>query len=612
MRRFLRLWRSRRANQAGYGAILVATLIPTVFIACAAVAVDTGNWYAQQKDMQKAADAAALAGVPFLPNDMPSATAKALDVAKRNGYDDADPNVTVVVGLGDRPTKLKVTITAKVPNTFGKVIGVPTATLQESAIADYQGPQPMGSPCNTFGNEPPGGTGGSTPPPPGTALGTAPFANCKPVSPQTMARPQFWGGINGPSTDKVQGDQYGSTICGSNVDGCTGSTNNDLDPFGYVFVVKVQQAAVNTDVNVQLYDPEFANTNSACETLPAWGTSTSPTWGTGTGNVNPWVTKADAKDRYTKDGPNFKTFCNGDFFQSGTTPFTTSFVLRSTSPSDNAKTTSVQNDTGGQPCIKQYGGLNPSVSQWTGLLNSPSTSTYNADLAQVFHNWTSLCTFRPTEAGDYYLQVRTNVSLGGSGAGTLIKSGNAAAAAATGNTTTGAGLNSFAMRAVTASGKETSVAVAGYNHMPIYINALGSSSTFNLIRVPPGAAGQFVSFSFFDAADASGGSGGSFQILTPPDATGSITSTPFPGGCAALVSGTASALSNCTAGVSSSQNNGRLETITVPIPTDYTCNFASFGGCWYQVKITFNGATSVTDFTTWNATVVGDPVRLIE
>jgi Flp pilus assembly protein TadG len=610
MRRLLRLLRSRHANQAGYVAILVATLIPTVFIACAAVAVDTGTWYAQQKDMQKAADAAALAGVPFLPNDMASATTKALDVAKRNGYDDADPNVVVVVGLGDRPTKLRVTITAKVPNTFGKVIGVPTVTLHESAVADYQGPQPMGSPCNTFGNEPPGGTGGSTPPPPGTALGSAPFANCQPVFPNTMARPQFWGGINGPATDKIQGDQYGSTICGSNVDGCTGSTNNDLDPFGYVYVVKVQPAAVNTDINLQLYDPEFANTNSACENLPDSVTSGSPTWGT-TGNVNPWVTKADAKDRYTDDGPNFKTFCNGDFFQSGvgTTPFTTSFVLRGTSASDNPKTSSVQNDTGGQPCIKQYGGLNPT---WNTNLLTSGASGYNADLAQVFHNWTSLCTFRPTEAGDYYLQVRTNVSLSGSGAGTLIKSGNAAAAAATGNSTTGAGLNSFAMRAVTQSGKETSVAVAGYNHMPIYINALGSSSTFNLIRVPPGAAGQFVSFSFFDAADASGGSGGSFQILTPSDATGSITSTPFPGGCAALVSGSASSLSNCTAPVSSSQNNGKLETITVPIPTDYTCNFASFGGCWYQVKITFNGATSVTDFTTWNATVVGDPVRLIE
>jgi hypothetical protein len=30
------------------------------------------------------------------------------------------------------------------------------------------------------------------------------------------------------------------------------------------------------------------------------------------------------------------------------------------------------------------------------------------------------------------------------------------------------------------------------------------------------------------------------------------------------------------------------------------------------VQITFNGADSVTDVTTWNATVVGDPVRLIQ
>ena len=38
---------------------------------------------------------------------------------------------------------------------------------------------------------------------------------------------------------------------------------------------------------------------------------------------------------------------------------------------------------------------------------------YNPELSRIFHQWVSLCTFTPTRAGDYYLQVRTNVSLGG-------------------------------------------------------------------------------------------------------------------------------------------------------------------------------------------------------
>jgi hypothetical protein len=48
------------------------------------------------------------------------------------------------------------------------------------------------------------------------------------------------------------------------------------------------------------------------------------------------------------------------------------------------------------------------------------------------------------------------------------------------------------------------------------------------------------------------------------------------------------------------------------VPSDYNCNYASFGGCWYRVQITFQGASAVTDVTTWNATVVGDPVRLVQ
>lgn len=574
-------------------------LIPTVFMVCAAVAVDTGNWYAQLRDVQKAADAAALAGVPYLPNDMTDATLKAKDVAARNGFDDAASNVTVTVTLGDRPTQLKVTITEVVQNTFGKVVGVPTATLSRSAVADYQGPQPMGSPCNTFGNEPTSGTGGSSPTPSGSALGSSPFSNCS-------STPQFWGAIEGPQTDKVQGDEFQTKSCSSGVDNCSGGNNSEYEEFGYTFVVKVQAAAVGTPVTLQLYDPEFANTGATCGSLPASSSYS------GSGNLNPYVTVADAKNRYSKDGTTFKTFCNGDSFpgSSGSpTPMNTTFVLRQTVPSNNPLAAPVQNDTSGTPCIKQYGGLDPS---WSTNLLTSGASGYNAQLSQVFHNWTTFCTFTPSSAGDYYLQVRSNVSLGGSGSG-ILYSGNAAATAAAGNTTTGAGANTFAMRAVTTAGLETSVAVAGYSHMPIFINATGSTSIFNLIRVAPGAAGQFISFSFFDAGDATGN--GAIKILTPTDATGSITTTPFPaGGCSAIggAAGGGSVLSNCNAPISSSTNNGKLETVTVPIPSDYNCNYASFGGCWYRVQITFQGASSVTDFTTWNATVVGDPVRLIQ
>lgn len=615
MRRFLRLWRSRRANQAGYVAILVATLIPTVFIACAAVAVDTGNWYAQQKDMQKAADAAALAGVPYLPNDMASATTKALEVSKRNGYDDADPKVTVVVSVGDRPTQLKVVITATIPNTFGKVIGVPTATLTRTAVADYQGPQPMGSPCNTFGNEPPQGIANPLTTSTGSALGTSPLVNCS-------SRPQLWATIQGPQVDKEWGDRYQSILCaGGGTDNCSSNKNDEYADEGYFWVVKVGAAAVGKSITLQLYDPAYVVTGSTCTSMPSQGSFVD--------NMNPFTT-IDGKKRYgapaSSTSPTLSTtgapYCTGDH-PSGTTNNTslvTSFVLRGQTDTQDPMQGAVQ-----AGCTKQFGTWRSAASSNPGapVVNDlkSTNGAYDQSLAQVFHNWVDLCTFTPTQAGDYYLQVRDNVSAGGTpvantnGNATLIWTGNPAAAAATGNLTTGYGDNSFSLRALIQNGFQSSISVAGFDRMPMYANANGSVQTFNLIRVAPGAAGSFINFSFFDIGDGlSGSATATLKVTVPSDATGTITSTPFPGSCSAVggFAGAGATLSNCTATISNAKNNAKVESMSIPIPSDYTCNFASAGGCWYQVTVTFPSGTNVSDITTWDATVEGDPVRLIK
>ena len=619
MRRLLRVWRSRRANQAGYVAILVATLIPTVFIACAAVAVDTGNWYAQQKDMQKAADAAALAGVPYLPNDMPSATTKALEVAKRNGYDDAVADVTVVVSVGDRPTQLKVVITAVVQNTFGKVIGVPTATLTRTAVADYQGPQPMGSPCNTFGNEPSQGIANPLTTANGSALGTSPLVNCS-------SNPQLWATIQGPQVDKEWGDRYQSIPCtGAGTDNCSSSKNDEYADEGYFWVVKVGAGAVGKAITVQLYDPAYVVTKADCSSMASQGSFVN--------NMNPFTT-IDGQKRYgapSGTSPTLSTtlgpYCTGDH-PSGTAPspvpsVVTSFVLRGQTDTQDPMQGAVQ-----AGCTKQFGTWKSQASDTAptapGVNDLKSTQgTYDQSLAQVFHNWVDLCTFTPTQAGDYYLQVRDNVSAGGTpvantnGNPTLIWTGNSAAGAATGNLTTGYGDNSFSLRALIANGFQSSISVAGYDRMPMYANATGSVQTFNLIRVLPGAAGSFINFSFFDIGDGlsnTGSNTATLKVTVPSDATGTITSTPFPGSCSAVggFAGAGQTLSNCTATISNPKNNAKVESMSIPIPSDYTCNFASAAGCWYQVTVTFPSGVNVSDITTWDATVEGDPVRLIK
>ena len=628
VQRLFHHWR-RRATDAGYAAVMVAMIVPAVGIGCAAVAVDVGNWYAQLEQVQKAADNSALAGVPYLPQDFANAKTRALDVAARNGYDNSTstanghvPN-TVTVSLGDKATQLKVTISTTVTNQFGSMIGVPKQTLTRSSTTDYQGPAPMGSPCNTFANEPNAGNRAVVAPV-GTVQSATPPSGCS-------RKPLFWATVFGPETDKVSGDRYQTETCanGSAVDGCDSSkANTEYDDFGYVFVVKVQQAAVNTPVDLQLYDPMYTNTGATCGSLP--DSTDFPVSTTTEKNtvVNPWVQNKDAVNRYTDDGAytglysgdSFINYCTGDNNPTGgSNAVTTSFVLRQQTDTQNPKVAPVQYDTSGSACARQYGTYNAGGGGISSSFFKEGGTGYKADVVQQFHNWVSLCTFTPQRAGDYYLQVRTNVSMSGSNA--YVNNGDLTAmTAATGNTDSGVGENMFAIRAKTQSGGENNVAVSGYSHMPIYVNADTATPQFHLIRVLPGAAGQKISFSYFDAGD-SAGTGGYVQVVRPPDATGSITGSTFASNCTAYggsAGGSQSSqttYSDCQAPFTKvngvSKNNGKSETITIPIPTDYSCSYTDYAGCWFRVAVSFS-AGGVTDVTTWDATVVGDPVRIIK
>ncbi len=592
-----------RRDERGYAALLVAILFPVVFIGFAAVAVDTARWYVEVQRVQNAADAAALAGVTYMPQDLPNATATAKTVTDRNGYTDGSNGVTVTAAQGTRPSQLKVTVTTTVDNIFGRVIGTPSTTISRSATSDFTGPAPMGSPCNTFGNEPSSGGGASSVSPTGTALPdvSTRFSNCDPS-------PDFWASIEGPETDKSNGDRYSTKGCGSSTDGCSSGKNNEYNEQGYYWVVKVAAAAVGHPIQVQLYDPAFVYTDQSCGLLPDPASNASLV-----DDMNPY-TKLDGKLRYGKGNQTSSTgasFCTGDLLTTNLYHgMVTSFEMREqTDTQDPMKGASISG------CIEQYSAYG-SVPGVNALLST--SGSYDQQLAQVFHNWTSLCTFTPTRSGDYYLHVRSNVTTSGgtSSANTngnprLIYSGNSAVSATTGNSTYGEGVNAFGIRLVTDPGYENLTSVAGFDRMPIYANANGAQSTLNLIRVLPGAAGQYVSFSFFDVGDADGT--GSVTVLPPGDATGSITTTPFPGGCRAA-GGNAPAngttLTGCSAPISNTTNNGKVETMSIPIPSDYTCSYTSNGGCWYRVTVAFSAG--VHDITTWDASIVGDPVRLVQ
>jgi len=591
MRSRIRLLRGRRHDQGGYVAILAAVFTAALMMPLCAVSVDVSVWYVEVQRVQNAADAAATAGVTYLPDDFASAKATAITVAGRNGYPNSGSS-SVSVAVGDKPTQLVVTIDSTIDNAFGSAIGINTETIERSATADFNGPVLMGSPCNTFGNEPPGAGTGSNDPVrgPTTSVIVAP-----PGGATCTSNPQLWGAIAGPDTPKGNGDEFMTRTCNSGNAGCTGTTNDEFEPQGYFYIVRVGAAAVGSTVGVQVYDPAWVENGDTCTVAPT---------GTMKNNMNPF-TPSDGLQRYylTPGGGTPNNFCTGDTNSTTSTApgITTSYDLRNPTDTYNPKVATPI--TG---CVKQYP---PYVATTNAIsnksLDSSLGATYNKALAQVYHQWVSLCTFTPSKAGDYYLQIRTNVALGGTADGEGGFSGNPKVYSQTGDDTAvpGNGNNRFALRITGA--QRGAVSIAGFQAMSIYANYTGASSTFNLVRVVPAAATKTLNIGFFDVGDAS--NPGTVQVLPPTDSNlgGSLASCQGAG----VVTGT---ITNCKlTNVSNGTGwNGQYENIKIPIPSTYTCTYAQAGGCWWRLVVSFPGG--VTDTTTWTASIDGDPIRLIK
>ncbi|MFN8050619.1 MAG: pilus assembly protein TadG-related protein [Acidimicrobiales bacterium] len=225
----------RRRDERGY-VLAVSAIIMVPLLAISGMATDIGGWYAEGSKMQKAADAAALAGVVWLP-DLPKATQVAIDTARQNGFDNDLSNISVVVGQLSN-TELRVSITDNNAPIFFSKFFMSSMTIKRESIGTYVLPVPLGSPTNYFG------TGGLAPSPDG-----------------------MWAAINGWCAPKEQGDPFAVGWMGNWPSGgqvCPGSTANPQyvpNPTDvYQYVIKVPPLRV-LPIVVQLYSP--AKTNSA-------------------------------------------------------------------------------------------------------------------------------------------------------------------------------------------------------------------------------------------------------------------------------------------------------------------------------------------------------------
>src|SRR5713226_1862029 len=108
--------RNRRAAEQGFYMVWFA-LTFVALTAFAGLALEYNRWQQIATRAQKAADAAALGGAVFMPeNSGNKAFNTAQTIATQNGFTNGSNGVTISTAVGNLPNQLKVTISVVTKN----------------------------------------------------------------------------------------------------------------------------------------------------------------------------------------------------------------------------------------------------------------------------------------------------------------------------------------------------------------------------------------------------------------------------------------------------------------------------------------------------------------
>ncbi|MBS1847630.1 MAG: Tad domain-containing protein [Actinobacteria bacterium] len=610
------------ADDGGYVFIMVALLIIPI-MAFSALAVDVSSWYSRATELQRSADAGALAGVVWMPNQTSANTASANNLTT-NGVTGTS-RATFTDGVGSKPNSWKVCVTdPRVPQFFGSLFGAPES-ITRCATAQYNLPLQLGSPLNYFGGysgswsnlnlgytpanyatAPPqrssvdsygycdvnyngtypgywtlnyGWSYTSDPGPHSDGNGQLPTCTWGGGSPIPPAKSTgLWAVIEGPATDAQNGDAY-SPRCYMDGGDCTSQTNTQyrLDPshshseaggsshaMGYWYAIDVSTAG---PIQPQVFDGAY--------------------------NMNGGMLNG-----------------TGDSGWDSTT-FNTTYTVYN-------KTSSPLDLSSYQQIICQV--------------------TVGADAAWQ-NTWMNLCPSPiNASAGDrYMLNIRTWNS----------------------DQTQGNGTNGYALRAVegiqastcvgavhvgdpTCYGTGPQPTLSAYGDMAIYNNMPSGTSYFYLANVLPQYAGMTLVLDLYDIGDGDGNIYVGVRAPSNSNANGqtinNCTVTRFgiyqtngnPGATDPTMNN--KAISPCqiqsTVAGQSSPDNGKWLEFKIPIPSDYgqptgsmpcnptinavnpTTGVKIPGSCWWQIY--YNSDGQLHDVTTWSAHIEGDPARLIQ
>jgi putative Flp pilus-assembly TadE/G-like protein len=224
--------------------IVVAALLMTMLLALAGIGVDISWFQFNLIRMQRAADAAALAGVVYLPGNQAGAFNAAYAEATKNGFTNGVGGVTIVPRqdlINNR--MLEVTIQGPVQTWFARLLG--TSTIQGSRVAraEFVLPVPMGSPQDYYGiatlcrnSDAP-----TSCPAVGSATGSG-----------TLVTQGFWGAVETKGANRSAGDAYSTYYNPSP------TLNAAYAMDGYSYIVELPPGTAGGAV--WIFDPLFCAT----------------------------------------------------------------------------------------------------------------------------------------------------------------------------------------------------------------------------------------------------------------------------------------------------------------------------------------------------------------
>lgn len=536
------------------GAILpLYAILLVVLMGAAGMVIDLGWLYFKSIEIQHGADIAALAGVVYEPERRVDAHTEGVAAARENGFvhDPGNGNAIEMIDVTDDPNavehgaQLRATITQRVPTFFMKIFGIESVDIRRTAVAEYVRPLALGSPNSFFGNDP--------------ATGKA---------------PGFWANINGTYEAKMGGNRY-SSACLNDEQHNPCTPNPDWRPSsgqatasaqgGYLYGIEVAPGS-SSGLTVEIFNgPIFAIYKNRVDPEPP----------TGTGNF--------AGDVKRNDGWTVNAVTWFMLYGPDSTP---------------------QDSTDGNEllCSISYDARVSELDGPNGPNNPPSSDAYFDDFPGWDNSWLEFDQVPQAILDDMWDNIAsTDEGVAHGNCGDGFDRGPGIYLLRVFNEHDPVGdwhaANSYSLRV--SSGGAVQPTVYGIGDMAMVAARNTPVTEFFLAEVEDRYAGKSVVIELWDVGDIFDGDGSdSFSIKS---GTGSIPDCDWVATNGEVGSGP------CTINASNHRFNNHLITITIPIPSDYTC---SGDGCWFKIRYGYVGL--VKDTTTWTAYIAGNPIRLVE